>query len=194
MLRPYSILAPIYPLIENISTETLECKLGTLWVTSLTGYDAWGRGVGHMCVKSSQSPSIDLHYRPLHDAVLVERKWRPSPTTPWPKDILLMIGYDAQPKSDMIIILEHCKVRQGLKLVCKWKQFGPNSGYLAIFLSTAPCPPYQTEILIHGCRRWYTLEAAAYCCRFVSRRCLFELPVPARMLRISGYALVLGNA
>ena len=31
-------------------------------------------------------------------------------------------------------------------------------------------------------------------CLFISRRCLFELPVPASMLRISGYALVLGNA
>ena len=135
ILRPYSIPAPIYPLIENISTETLECKLGTLWVTSLTGYDAWGRGVGHMSVKSSQSPSIDLHYRPLHDAVLVERKWRPSPTTPWPKDIeyndiiddriwcSTQVWYDHNPRT----LQSQAGIEAGLQVKTIWSNI--NSSY-----------------------------------------------------------------
>ena len=128
-----------------------------------------GEGLWDMCVKLSPSPSIDLQYRPHHDGVFVERKWRP--TTPGPKNIEYNDIIDDRiwcSKSDMIIILEHCKVRQGLKLVCKCKQFGRishiNTSYLAISLSTAPRPPDQTEILIHGrrrCIRWNTLQCIA---------------------------------
>ena len=54
-----------------------------------------------------------------------------------------MIGYDAQPKSDMIIIQDitlqsQAGIEAGLQVKTIWSNI--NSGYLAICLSTAPCP------------------------------------------------------